>query len=304
MRIPVTLLTGYLGAGKTTVINHLLGLEGTPRFTVLVNDFGSLDIDARLIADRGGDTITLSNGCACCSIGEDLGEALAAQLARPSRPERLIIEASGVAEPARIARTVEAWPDLHLEATVTVADAGTVETRLADKFVGNLVRRQLQAADILLLNKADLCHATARDAMLTGLSAHAPTALRLAITQGAIDPNLLFRPLSLAASPDRVAAEPPHFHTLTLNAAPALDLDALAQIVRNAPPGLHRVKGFVRDSQGRVHLVQAIGGQPAHIEPYAPAGTAPGLGLVCIASERAVLDVFAAQFHAVKGFPV
>lgn len=301
MRIPVTLLTGYLGAGKTTVINHLLSLQGAPRFTVLVNDFGALDIDARLIADRGGDTITLSNGCACCSIGEDLGEALGAQLARPSRPQRLIIEASGVAEPARIAKSIVAWSDLHLEATVTVADAGTVEARLADKFVGTLVRRQLQAADLLLLNKADLCDASARDAMLMRLRAHAPAALRLAITQGAVEPSLLFGRCSPAASPYGTATELSPFHTLTLDVAAALDLDTLALLFRNAPPALHRVKGFVRDRQGRVHLVQAVAGARAQIEPYAPPGSAPGLGLVCIAAEQAALDAFAAQFHAVTG---
>lgn len=306
MRIPVTVLTGYLGAGKTTVINHLLGAAGAPRFTVLVNDFGALDIDARLIADRGGDTITLSNGCACCSIGEDLSEALAAQLAALKRPERLIIEASGVAEPQRLAKTVQAWPGLLLDAIVTVADAGTVEAHATDKFVGTLVRRQLQAADILLLNKADLQDEDARAPLDAWLGSQAPAALRLAVTRGAVEPAVMFGPaLEERARAHRVQIpfSLPRFHTRTIQSSTGIDLEGLARLLADAPAGLHRVKGFVRDRAGIVHLVQHVGRHAPAIERYARPGPPPPLGLVAIATGSAAIETFAAALAVLGPAP-
>lgn len=307
MRIPVTLLTGYLGAGKTTLINHLLGRADSPRFTVLVNDFGALEIDARLIADKGGDTITLSNGCACCSIGEDLGEALAGQLARAVLPERLVIEASGVAEPTRIAATVAAWPDLHLDAIVTIADAGTVEARASDKFVGSLVRRQLQAADIMLLNKSDLIDDGMRDALEAWLGLQAPAAMRLAVTRGAVAPAILFGPEATRhprGTPAADAPPLPRFHTRTVATQTAVDLEALAQMLARAPAGLHRVKGFVRDRAGTVHLVQHVGRHAPNIEVYAPPDAAAPLALVAIATTPDALDTFAADIGALIPAPM
>lgn len=306
MRIPVTVLTGYLGAGKTTVINHLLSLHQTPRFTVLVNDFGALDIDARLIADRGGDTITLSNGCACCSIGDDLSEALAAQLASPRPPERLIVEASGVAEPRRIARIVEAWPGLALDAIVTIADAGAIQARADDKFVGSLVRRQVEAADILVLNKADLLSVAPRASLLAWLGTQAPGAVRLAVERGAVDPLILFGPdlqMPRAPGPDQQLALP-DMHARTLDATAAIDLDALARLLAHAPTGLHRVKGFVQNDAGRVHLVQHVGTHAPSIEPYSRARTAPPLALVAIATDPIALETFTAAFKALGSAPM
>lgn len=301
MRIPVTLLTGYLGAGKTTVINHLLGIADGPRFTVLVNDFGALDIDARLIADRGGDTITLSNGCACCSIGDDLSEALAAQLALPTPPKRLLIEASGVAEPMRLARAIEAWPDFRLDAVVTIVDAATVQARAADKFVGSLVRRQVKAADILVLNKTDLLDDASVARLDAWTRAQAPTSMRLSVTRGGVAPSHLFGPdcaERCVARTSDAAGDLPHFHTTTCDASAALDLDRLAHFLAHGPAGLHRAKGFVRDFAGRVHLVQYVGNHAPSLEAYNRPGPAPPLALVAIATERAVLDAFVAAFAA------
>ena len=97
--IPVTVIGGYLGAGKTTLLNALLRNESGTRFAVLVNDFGSINVDAEAIASTGADTIELTNGCTCCTIGGDLVLALKAVLARPEPPDAIVIEASGVARP-------------------------------------------------------------------------------------------------------------------------------------------------------------------------------------------------------------
>lgn len=160
MALPVTLISGYLGAGKTTLINHLLRNAGGRRLMVMVNDFGELPIDTDLIESVEGNTITLANGCICCSIGANLAGAFIDLLNLDPLPDQLLIEASGVAEPQRIANIARAEPDLELRAIVVLADAPNLMEQAGDEFIGAAVHKQLAAADLLLLNKADLASAS------------------------------------------------------------------------------------------------------------------------------------------------
>jgi hypothetical protein len=102
--IPLTIVGGFLGAGKTTLINRLLGGGHGRRITVIVNDFGAIKIDASLIADRDDDVIALANGCVCCSLGSSLSATLMQVRSAPDPPDHVVIEASGVSEPAKIAQ--------------------------------------------------------------------------------------------------------------------------------------------------------------------------------------------------------
>jgi G3E family GTPase len=111
MPIPVTLIGGYLGAGKTTLVNHLLRERGERRIAVLVNDFGELPIDDALIESRDGTLLQLAGGCVCCSFGSDLMAALQQMLALQPQPEHILIETSGVALPAAVARVLGLLPD-------------------------------------------------------------------------------------------------------------------------------------------------------------------------------------------------
>ena len=154
--IPVTVIGGYLGSGKTTLLNTLLrGAHGL-RLAVLVNDFGSINIDAELIAAHDGDTISLANGCICCSRQDNLGAAFYALAARPNPPDHIVIEASGVADPRRIARYAQAIPGLRLDGIIVLADAELIRRQARDKYVGDTVLQQLQAADLIVLSKTDL----------------------------------------------------------------------------------------------------------------------------------------------------
>ena len=111
-RTPVTVLTGFLGAGKTTLLNRILNGDHGMKVGVLVNDFGSINIDAELVVDVESDVISLANGCVCCSIRDDLSEAVIQVMERPERPEYILLEASGVAEPTGIALTFADDPSL------------------------------------------------------------------------------------------------------------------------------------------------------------------------------------------------
>ena len=171
--IPLTILGGYLGAGKTTLINKLLAHmpaqdEQAPRFTVLVNDFGAINIDAGLIADHQGDTISLTNGCACCQLQDNVLAQLTALSEQENRPDHILIEASGE-EPARLAYLGYGSPGIRLEAVPVAVDA-LLSQKLKDKFVGGLVRCQIEQADILIATKTDLPDADL-PAIRTGLKA-------------------------------------------------------------------------------------------------------------------------------------
>ena len=153
--IPVTVVGGFLGAGKTTYLNHLLR-TGRARTAVLVNDFGAVNIDAGLIAEHDGTTMTLTNGCVCCSIGGGFLETLGKILDDRIPFDHIIIEASGVGDPWRIAEIALVEPSLRLNAVIVLADATRIAALLVDPRVGDTVRNQFERADLVLLNKTDL----------------------------------------------------------------------------------------------------------------------------------------------------
>src|SRR3954468_6949498 len=168
MPVPVVLVAGFLGAGKTTVVNHLLAHAEGRRIAAVVNDFGAINIDAELIAGATDGVVSLSNGCICCTLEGDLLRTLAGLLRRDPRPEFIVIETSGVADPTDIVRNLMdpvIWREAPLETVLCVVDATLPVDRLDDA----LLRSQIKAADIVALSKVDLAdaasHARLRDAV-------------------------------------------------------------------------------------------------------------------------------------------
>ncbi|MHC4648570.1 MAG: CobW family GTP-binding protein [Planctomycetota bacterium] len=160
--VPLTILTGFLGAGKTTLLNRILNGEHGLRVAVLVNDFGAINIDADLVMGVEDNTISLANGCVCCSIRDDLVESVDQVLERPEPVEYIILEASGVADPMGIVATFNN-PDLRdrirIDSITCVVDAEQV---LADSEYHDFVRLkvlQIGCADMVILNKVDLAGA-------------------------------------------------------------------------------------------------------------------------------------------------
>jgi len=157
--VPITILTGFLGAGKTTLLNRILTGNHGLRVGVLVNDFGSINIDAELVVGVDNNMISLSNGCVCCQIRDDLVESVVALLARPESIEYILLEASGVADPAGIFATFND-PNLRdrirLDSVTCVLDADQVFAHPEYPPLMELKLRQVGFADMLILNKVDL----------------------------------------------------------------------------------------------------------------------------------------------------
>ncbi|MEN9626835.1 MAG: hypothetical protein RJA10_61 [Pseudomonadota bacterium] len=290
--LPTVLIGGYLGAGKTTLVNHLLRHAGGRRVAVLVNDFGSINIDADLIdgpadGDASAGVLALSGGCLCCSFGDDLVGTLNSLARRSPTPDVCLIELSGVALPAAVRRTASLSPAAQVVGTLVLADAAEVRRQAADRYVGDTVRDQLAAADWLLLNKPDLVSAAELQATTEAVATLAPQARVWAGAAAEVAPELVLGWRALAdgeaATAERSAEAA--FGRRPLRAAPAttvfdshgqslpdgLDLPALGQRLAQAGSGVLRAKGLARDAQGRGLLLQVAGGRVT-LEPAAFAG--------------------------------
>lgn len=206
----VTVVGGYLGSGKTTLVNHLLrsadGDDADERIAVLVNDFGDVNVDVDLIQSRSGDTIELSNGCICCSMVDGLSEALDRIVGFDPRPARLVIETSGVADPATVAAYGHG-PGLALDAVVVLVDAETVRSAADDRYIGQTIRQQLAAADVLVLNKIDLITADEVATTAEWLTHQAPDAFLAHATDAQVAPEVLFGRPSLNRTGNDIAKD-------------------------------------------------------------------------------------------------
>ncbi len=155
VRTPMSVLGGFLGAGKTTLLNRVLFGRHGVRYAVLVNDFGAVAVDGSLVAAHDGETVTFANGCVCCAMGDDLVGTLDRLLDGDRPPEHVLVEASGVADPRAIADVATLHPGLSRDLVVVLADVETVRARYADHRLQDTLRRQLEAADLVVLNKCD-----------------------------------------------------------------------------------------------------------------------------------------------------
>lgn len=272
------IIAGYLGSGKSTLVNRLLAGVLPGRTGIVVNDFGSVNIDADLIASASGDTVELTNGCICCQISDDASRTMSALAARGDL-DHVLCEVSGVGDPGQLAMWRD-FPGFSPGPVLVCADATAVRRLLSDEYVGDTVARQLAAAEVVLVTKTDLALPAETEDAAEACHAAAPRA-RL-ILQDAADPGATAAEALAAAAPeaddDGVHGEPedhgeasadggPDRHggsdhaSATLECPDPVDVDVLARALGAQADRLVRAKGVVQDAQGRWHEVQLAGGR-------------------------------------------
>lgn len=287
MSVPVVLVAGFLGAGKTTVVNHVLAHADGRRIAAVVNDFGAINIDAELIIGAADGVVSLSNGCICCSLESDLLRTLANLLRRDPRPELIVIETSGVADPTDIVRNLMdpvIWREAPLETVLCVVDSTTPIAMLDDA----LLRSQVRAADVVALSKVDFATAEQRTQVRDAVRAMRPAAVLVDAPHGEVPLALLFPPdvdhvpapresglrehLGLG-EPGRLRPAADRFETLSWTSERPLSLSRLQQAINRLAPKLARAKGLFDtiEQPGKLMVFQFAGGRAT----LAPGGTPP-----------------------------
>ena len=289
MPVPILLVTGFLGAGKTTVVNHLLAHAEGRRIAAVVNDFGAINIDAELIEGASDGVVSLANGCICCSLQGDLLRTLAALLRRDPKPEFIVIETSGVADPADIVRNLMdplIWREAPLETVLCVLDAATPATALNDDA---LLRSQLRAADVVALSKVDLAGAANPAPLRDAVRALRPGAVMVDALHGEVPAVLLFpadadrAPTPRETGPRRPAAD--RFEALSWTSERPVSLPRLQQAIGRLAPKLARAKGLFEtvEQPGRLTVFQLAGGRATLAPGGTPTAGAPRARIVFIA---------------------
>ncbi len=294
-KIPCTIVTGFLGAGKTTLVRHVIENAGGRRLAVLINEFGDVGFDKSFLAACGvagcteDSIVELPNGCICCTVADDFVPALEGLLGRADPPEHILIETSGLALPKPLVQAFQ-WPAIRSRVTVdgvvAVVDGPAVAAgafaddpealvaqRAADSSVDHdnpleeVFEDQLLCADLVLLNKSDLMDAAARARVRSEIEGHLPRAVKIVETEnGVIDPRAL---LGLgAAAEDDLASRPSHhgegedhdhddFETVAMPVRPAVTAGDLAARVERAAgaAGVLRIKGFAQVEGKTMRLV-------------------------------------------------
>ena len=257
MSIPVIIIGGFLGAGKTTAVNHLLR-NAAERVAVLVNDFGTLNIDAALLSSAGG-IFALANGCVCCSIGPDFSATMSRVLAMTPKPERIVIEASGVSDPWRIAQLVKLNQAVRLDAVIVLADALELPAQHADRWLQDTLTRQIARADIVALSKCDMADAATLAAAYAMLEAIRPGVAVIEIANGVLPSALIARPRE--EKTNALIADSPEHGIKEWSWTPhgPLDETRLRAVLAALPASIWRGKGILTLGSGTRRVLQLVG---------------------------------------------
>jgi G3E family GTPase len=260
-KVSLTIIAGFLGSGKTSLLNHLLTQSGGRKITALVNDFGALNIDSELIEAQHGNQVSLTNGCICCSIGDDLMRSLADIMRQDPLPDHLIIEASGVADPTRIAAYAAVDPQLRLDGIVTLVDAAAHALHAQDPYLADNYHKQIEAGHMLLLSKPDLVEDAQVEALEAALLASYPAKPQARVRHGHLPIEVVLGlrgdinlpPLGSQIKDHGLASWSAHLHG-------DIAREVLAEKIISLAPHVLRAKGILRDPQG-AYAVHYAGGR-------------------------------------------
>lgn len=268
-RVPLTILSGFLGVGKTTLLNRLLSMDLKGRkVALIVNDFGKVVVDGSLIESRGEEMLQLKNGCICCSLQQNLAVGLA-ELLQKDAFDRVVMEASGVTSLKNLLQVLEsrvaAFMRVRVDQVVTIVDAERYEA-MSRAFT--FIVDQVKHADTILMNRCDRVSEDIRQAVRRSLEEANPAARIIETCYCAIDPGVV----GLGSVPDRsireVAPGETHEHghghednpwySSRIVLGSDVALDALRKALVYLPDTIHRLKGFCR-ADGRIWTVQKAG---------------------------------------------
>ncbi|HIK28348.1 MAG: GTP-binding protein [Oscillatoriaceae bacterium SKW80] len=255
-RTPLTIITGPLGSGKTTLLRHIL--DSFPKkIAILMNEFGEIAIDSKIIAGKNVQMAELGGGCVCCSL---LGEFEAAvnEILDTIAPDNLIIETTGVAEPdALVFDAQENLPKVRLDGVITVIDADAI---VKYPSVGHTTRTQIEAADAILLNKIDLVSESELEEIAQKLQKFNKTAEIFPTIRCQVDTELLF-----GIGREKIEQPPHHIHqpefeSFVYTSSAISERTRFEEFANNIPSNIYRAKGFIRFSDG-IYLFNFVAGR-------------------------------------------
>ena len=307
--VPLTILTGFLGAGKTTLLNYILRADHGLRIAVLVNDFGVINIDSALIVGVEGETVSLSNGCICCTIRDDLLMETLRLLKRPEPPEYVIVETSGVSDPMAVAMTFlmpELQPYVTVDSILTIVDSEQLFS-LDDDYM-QVAMGQIDVADIVILNKLDRVAPEQLAEVKSKIAEMIPDVRLLEATYGRVPLEMVigvgaYAPEKVAAraaqdihvheESDHTDHEHEHTdHSLVFSAwswtsDEPLVINAVREMVDQLPATIFRCKGVLNltDFPERRAILQVVGRRASLLLGDAWGETKPTNQIVVIAAQ-------------------
>jgi G3E family GTPase len=262
-RTPIALITGALGSGKTTLLRHILDAPDR-RLAILMNEFGEIAIDSRILTGENLRLIELAGGCVCCELTGEF-EAAVNELIERFQPELIIVEATGVAESDALASEVQDnLPQVRLDSVIHVVDAFA---NMEHPEVGYTARSQLRQADILLINKIDLVDPSAIETVEMQSRKYNDRAFALPAVRCRVDPGILFGLNTTRRQYASAVHSDAHFESFVYTTGRLLDRNRFEQAVTRLPASVYRAKGFVR-FEGESLLFNYVAGR-MDLEPFA-----------------------------------
>ena len=263
MGIPLTLISGYLGTGKTTLINNLLRTT-KKKIALLVNDFGDVNIDESLIEARTESVMSIAGGCVCCSYGNELIETLESMSSSKFLPDHIVLEASGIALPSKIIQTISLMDFLSFHGTVLLTDASRLTSQLNDVYISDTISLQIEQHDLLVLNKTDLLSEDELSDCIDTVSKRFEIRKFLKTVNAHIEEKdmlLDFDPSERDKS-DKIKLEQKQEHgfiSSTIKPTGTINTDALSMLLQDPIYNIERAKGFFKNKKGEACTIQYDG---------------------------------------------